>query len=204
METIQQRSDEWHELRKGKFTASEIYKLMGIKALGETGKGYAFDKAVEQLFGETEENFVSFDMQRGIELEPLAFAKFQELKEAEFLNVETCGFFGNDIYGGSPDGLVGTDAILEIKCPKPSTFFKIVATNEIKDQYLYQMQLQMMVTCRNKAYFFNYCIIEGVEYWHEIEVFRDEVICDKMEARINEANELKQEYINQLNKNKQW
>ena len=204
METIQQRSDEWHELRKGKFTASEIYKLMGIKALGETGKGYAFDKAVEQLYGETDENFVSFDMQRGIELEPLAFAKFQELKEAEFLNVETCGFFGNEIYGASPDGLVGTDAILEIKCPKPSTFFKIVATNEIKDQYLYQMQLQMMVTGRNKAYFFNYCIIEGVEYWHEIEVLRDDVICEKMEARINEANELKKEYINQLNKNKQW
>ena len=204
MEAIQQRSYEWHELRRGKFTASEIYKLMGIKALGETGKGYAFDKAVEQLFGETEENFVSFDMQRGIELEPLAFAKFQDLKEAEFLNVETCGFFGNEIYGASPDGLVGTDAILEIKCPKPSTFFKIVATNEIKDQYLYQMQLQMMVTGRNKAYFFNYCIIEGVEYWHEIEVLRDEVICEKMEARINEANELKQEYINQLNNNKQW
>ena len=204
METIQQRTDDWHELRRGKFTASEVYKLMGIKALGETGKGYAFDKAVEQLFGETEENFVSFDMQRGIELEPLAFAKFQELKEAEFLNVVNCGFFGNEIYGASPDGLVGTDAILEIKCPKPSTFFKIVATNEIKDQYLYQMQLQMMVTGRNKAYFFNYCIIEGVEYWHEIEVLRDEVICEKMEARIKEANELKQEYINQLNNNKQW
>ena len=204
METIQQRTDEWHELRKGKFTASEIYKLMGIKALGETGKGYAFDKAVEQVYGETEESFISFDMQRGIELEPLAFAKFQELKDAEFLNVETCGFFGNEIYGASPDGLVGSDAILEIKCPKPSTFFKIVANNEIKDQYLYQMQLQMMVTGRNKAYFFNYCIIEGVEYWHEIEVLKDDVICDKIKERINEANELKKEYINQLNNNKQW
>ena len=203
--SILQRSDEWHEQRKGKFTASEIYKLMGIKALGETGKGYAFDKAVEELYGETEETFVSYDMQRGIELEPLAFAKFQELKDSEFLQVETCGFFnfGEDA-GASPDGLVGEDAILEIKCPKPSTFFKLVATNEIKDQYLYQMQLQMMATNRNKANFFNYCIIDGIEYWHEIIVTKDDVICDKMEARIKEAAELKQEYINNLNNNKQW
>lgn len=202
---IVQRTDEWHEQRKGKFTASEIYKLMGIKALGETGKGYAFDKAVEELYGETEENFVSYDMQRGIELEPLAFAKFQELKEPEFLQVETCGFFNfGESAGASPDGLVGEDAILEIKCPKPSTFFKLVATNEIKDQYLYQMQLQMMATKRNKAHFFNYCVIDGVEYWHEIIVTKDDVICDKMEARIKEAAELKNEYINNLNNNKQW
>ena len=203
--SILQRSDEWHKQRKGKFTASEIYKLMGIKALGETGKGYAFDKAIEELYGETEETFVSYDMQRGIELEPLAFAKFQELEDPEFLQVETCGFFnfGEDA-GASPDGLVGEDAILEIKCPKPSTFFKLVATNEIKDQYLYQMQLQMMATNRNKAHFFNYCIIDGIEYWHEIIVTKDDVICDKMEERIKEASELKQEYINNLNNNKQW
>ena len=202
---ILQRSDEWHEQRKGKFTASEIYKLMGVKALGETGKGYAFDKAVEELFGETEETFVSYDMQRGIELEPLAFAKFQELKDPEFLQVKTCGFFNfGESAGASPDGIVGEDAILEIKCPKPSTFFKLVATNEIKDQYLYQMQLQMMATNRNKAHFFNYCIIDGIEYWHEIIVTKDDVICDKMEARIKEASELKQEYINNLNNNKQW
>lgn len=202
---ILQRTDEWHEQRKGRFTASEIYKLMGIKALGETGKGYAFDKAVEELFGETEETFVSYDMERGISLEPLAFAKFKELKEPEFLQVETCGFFnfGEDA-GASPDGIVGEDAILEIKCPKPSTFFKLVATNEIKDQYLYQMQLQMMATKRNKAHFFNYCIIDGVEYWHEIIVTKDDIICDKMEARIKEAAELKNEYINNLNNNKQW
>ena len=203
--SILQRSDEWHEQRKGKFTASEIYKLMGIKALGETGKGYAFDKAVEELFGETEETFVSYDMQRGIELEPLAFAKFQELKESEFLQVETCGFFNfGESAGASPDGIVGEDAILEIKCPKPSAFFKLVATNEIKDQYLYQMQLQMMATNRNKAHFFNYCIIDGIEYWHEIIVTKDAIICDKMENRIKEASELKQEYINNLNNNKQW
>jgi len=201
----EQGTDAWFAQRLGRFTASEVYKLMGIKSLGETGKNYAFDKAVEELFGETEETYMSIDMERGKMLEPLAFAKFQELKDPEFLKVETCGFFNfGESAGASPDGLVGEDAILEIKCPKPSTFFKLVATNEIKDQYLYQMQLQMMATNRNKAHFFNYCIIDGIEYWHEIIVTKDDVICDKMEARIKEASELKQEYINNLNNNKQW
>lgn len=56
-------------------TASEIVKLLEF-GLGETGKSYAIDKAIEQLYGEMDETFAFYDMQRGIDLEPLAFAKF--------------------------------------------------------------------------------------------------------------------------------
>jgi putative phage-type endonuclease len=204
MEQIQQRSLDWHAQRSGKFTASEIYKLMGVRGLGETGKSYAFDKAVETVFGEVEENFVSFDMQNGIDTEPLAFAKFKELKSLQFIDVENCGFFDlGENAGASPDGLT-PDSILEIKCPKANTFFKLVATNEIKDQYLYQMQMQMMATGRKKAYFFNYFIFEGQEFWHEIIIERDEAICDKIWDRITEAETEKQKYIELLTKNKQF
>jgi exodeoxyribonuclease (lambda-induced) len=204
MENVQ-RSNEWHEQRRGKFTASEIVKLLGVKGLGETGKSYAFDKAIEQLFGEMEESFISYDMQRGIDLEPLAFAKFKEIKELEFIEVSNCGFFEyENEAGASPDGLVGEDAILEIKCPRSTTFFKLVATNEIDSKYYAQMQLQMMATNRNKAHFFNYLVHEGMEYWHEIIIERDEVLCAKIEERIKEALEIKNEYINKLNTNKQW
>jgi len=205
MENVQQRTNEWYNARKGKFTASEIVKLLGIKGLGETGKSYAIEKAIEQLYGEMEDNFVSFDMQRGIDLEPLAFAKFKEIKELDFIEVENCGFFefGTDA-GASPDGLVGDDAILEIKCPRSTTFFKLVATNEIDPKYYAQMQLQMMATNRNKGYFFNYLVHEEKEYWHEIIVERDDVLCAKIESRIAEAVEIKNEFINKLNNNKQW
>lgn len=202
---IEQRSEEWRKQRHGKFSASEIYKLMGIKGLGETGKSYAIDKAIEQLYGEVDENFVSYDMERGIELEPLAFAKFKELMSLRFIEVENCGFFNllNDA-GASPDGLVGNKAVLEIKCPKASTFFKLVATNEIDQKYFYQMQMQMMCTGRNKAYFFNYIIIDGLEYHHTIEVERDDVICDKIIDRLSQAIQIKEEYINKINNNKQF
>jgi putative phage-type endonuclease len=204
MESVQ-RTLEWYNQRLGKFTASEIYKLMGIKALGLTGQSYAFDKAVEELFGEVESNFVSYDMERGIELEPLAFAKFKELKSFEFIDVTECGFFDLGFNAGaSPDGLVGEDAILEIKCPKANTFFKLVATNEIEDKYIYQMQMQMLATKRNKAHFFNYFIFEGVEHWHEIIIEKDEEICEKILKRISEAEAFKNEYKQNLLNNKQW
>jgi putative phage-type endonuclease len=201
----EQRSQDWKIERYGKFSASEIIKLLGVRGLGETGKTYAIEKAIEELYGEMEENFISFDMQRGIELEPLAFAKFKELKELEFLNVENCSFFKfNEHAGASPDGLVSNDAVLEIKCPKSTTFFELVATNEIDKKYYAQMQMQMMCTGRKKAYFFNYLIHEGTEYHHEIIVERDEVMIELIKTRLNEAIEIKKEYINKINTNKQW
>ena len=202
---MEQRSEDWHNARLGKFTASEIHKLMGIKGLGENGKTYAFEKAIEELYGQVEENFVSYDMERGIELEPLAFNKFKELKSLEFLDVENCGFFNlTDISGASPDGLVSDNAVLEIKCPKAGTFFKLVSDGEVDKKYFYQMQHQMMCTGKTKAYFFNYFIFQGVEYWHEIIIERDEKVCSLICERIAEANKIKTEYIDKITSNKQF
>ena len=202
---IEQRTDEWFNQRKGKFTASEIYKLMGVKGLGETGKSYAIDKAIEELYGIIDEDFVSFDMQRGIETEPLAFNNFCTLMDLNFINVTNCGFFNNcENSGSSPDGLVGEDSLLEIKCPKASTFFKLVATEEIDQKYFYQMQLQMMSTNRDNAYFFNYLIIDGVEYSHTIKIIKDDSICKKISERILEAIKIKKDYIIKIKANKQF
>jgi len=200
-----QRSDEWIEQRLGKFTASETHKLMSIKGLGETGKTYAFEKAIEHLFGQVEEQYISYDMQNGIDLEPLAFKKFSELKALQFLEVESCGFFDDgDETGSSPDGLVSDDAVLEIKCPKVNTFFKLVLSNEIDKKYFYQMQKQMKSTNRSKAYFFNYIVIEGKEYWHEIVVLRDQGVIDLIDIREKEAIKIKWEYIDLIDKNRQF
>jgi putative phage-type endonuclease len=204
-QTIEQRTEEWNNQRKGKFTASEIYKLMDVKGLGKTGKTYAIEKAIEELYGKVDDDFISFDMQRGIEIEPLAFNYFCDVMDLKFIKVTNCGFFDNcEHSGASPDGLVGEDSILEIKCPKASTFFKLVATNDIDPKYYYQMQMQMIATKRNKGYFFNYIIIDGIEYSHTIEVLKNDITCKKMKERISEAVEIKKEYINKINKNKQF
>lgn len=205
---MEQRTKEWYDCRRGRFTASEIHKIMGIKGLNATGKTYAFQKAVEIVFGlSEEEEFISFDMQRGINLEPLAFRKFQEIKAFEFLTIEKAFFFPyGDNAGASPEALVGKDGILEIKCPRPEKFFYLVAHGEkaIDKEYTDQMQMQMLCTNSTHCYFFNYIIFNGVEMWHEIIVKRDEKHIELIDKRINEAVIERDKYVEILKEKKQF
>jgi len=201
-----QRSKEWYDARLGRFTASRISELMGVKGLGLTGENYAFELACEEVFGiEEDADFISYDMQRGVNLEPMAFEKFKAIKELEFIDVQKCSFFVyGDNAGASPDGLVNNDAILEIKCPRSTKFFKLVEDNEIDKNYIDQMQMQMMCTNSVRAHFFNYIIFNGVEMWHEIIVDRDENRIELIKQRINEASKLKEEFKQYLINNKQF
>lgn len=205
-EQVEQRSPEWFDVRLGRFTASQIDNLLGIKGLGLTGESYIFDKAVESVFGiDEEESFSSYDMKRGTELEPIAFAKFKELKEFTLLDVQQTSFFCyGEHAGASPDGLVGNDAILEIKCPRPLKFFKLVKDNQIDKVYISQMQMQMLCTNSQRAHFFNYIIYNGVEMWHEIIVERDEKIIDLIKQRLDEAIVIKNEFMQYLIENRQF
>ena len=205
---MEQRSKEWFKVREGRFTASRISELLGVKGLGLTGESYAFEKACELVYGvDEEENFESFDMKRGTELEPIAFRKFKELKEFDFLDVQETSFFVfGENAGASPDGLVGQDAILEIKCPRSTKFFKLVAKGiEVVDKaYLDQMQMQMMCTNSVRCHFFNYIIFKGKEMWHEIIVERDEKRIELIKQRIDEAVIIRNDYVKYLTENQQF
>jgi len=203
-----QKSPEWFNARKGRFTASRINELLGIKGFGLTGEGYISEKANEIAFGlDTEDSFVSFDMQRGLDLEPIAFAKFKELKALEFLEVKESYFFPfGESAGASPDGLVGEDAILEIKCPKAKKFFNLVRAGiaGIDKIYIDQMQMQMLCSNSIRCHFFNYIIFNGVEMHHEIIVERDDARIELITTRIAEAIIIRDEFINILITNKQF
>jgi putative phage-type endonuclease len=203
---MEQRSNEWFEQRSGRFTASEIYKLMGVKGLGLTGEDYAFQKACEIVFGRNEDdNFMSFDMQRGVELEPLAYKCFKDMMSMDFVEVSKADFIEIDANsGGSPDGIVGENEPLEIKCPKSDTFFKVVLTDEIDQKYYDQMQFQMIATGGNQAHYFVYYIHNGKEMYHHIKVARDEQRIELMKDRINQIVEKRDQFIEILKSKKQW
>lgn len=203
---IEQRTDAWYSIRAGRFTSSRINDLMGIKGLGKTGETYAFEKAVEIVEGiDQEDNYTSYDMARGVELEPYAFDKFAEIKEMEFLTVSKCGFYelGKDT-GGSPDGIVSDNSVLEIKCPKPNKFFRLVTDGIIDQCYIDQMQHQMLVTGAKQAYFFNYCIYNGEPKWHEIVVPRDEARIELMLSRIESAVAIRNDFVSMLQEKIQY
>lgn len=203
-----QRSDDWFKVREGRFTASRISDLLGVHGFGKTGKTYIFEKASEIVFGiDEEENITTHDMQRGINLEPLAFRKFQELKQFDFLEVQPTFFFPfNDYAGASPDGLVGSDAILEIKCPRSKKFFTLVALGKdaIDDSYYDQMQMQMLCSNSLKCHFFNYVIFNGKEMWHELIVERDEKRIEFIKERLEQAVKIRDEFVQYLINNKQF
>ena len=208
---VEQRTDEWFKMREGRFTASQISRLLGKETLKTTQKSiktYAMESAIDEMFGrEPEPEFLPKDMQRGIDLEPLAFKKFSELMEADFVEVSECGFFPlGEHSGASPDGLVGDTSILEIKCPQRAKFFRYVINgeNEIDLKYMAQMQMQMLCTDTNLCYFMNYIIDKGQERWHIIEVQRDEDMIEVIKSRIDMAIEYKTQFINEIKENKQF
>jgi len=199
---MEQRSSEWYDMRLGRFTASKISLLLG-KLTTEKGakalENLAIKKAGEMYFGQIESDFISFDMQRGIDQEPLAFAKFSEIIGLQFLEVEQVGFIPYGKHGGaSPDGKVSNGRNLEIKNPTIETFNKLVCTNVIDEGYNDQMQKQMLALDTDLTYFFNYVVYCGKEYSHLVEVPRNEQRISLIKERIEIASEKKLKHYETL------
>jgi len=202
---MEQRTEQWFEQRRGRFTASRISELMGKTGLNKTGETYVFDMACDIVFGWGGDTFTSFDMQRGIELEPIARDKFAELNPDKI--VQEVGFytFGEDA-GASPDGLVDFNSCLEIKCPKPLKLFGLIkdGINGIDSNYIDQMQLQMLCTDTDLCYFFNFGYYNDREIFHTIEVLRDEKRIELMKERIEQAAVIRDEFVQMLMENQQF
>ena len=149
---IVQGTEQWHELRRGKFTASTISKLF----MGKTTQGYndaIYKVAVERLTGKSPESYSNKWMERGIEMEPQARMAY----EIETLTlVEEVGFIEMDEWVGcSPDGLVG-DGMIQIKCPAYNTHVGYLITEEIPKDYYAQMQMELWVSGRKWNDFVSY------------------------------------------------
>ena len=119
---IEQRSEAWFEIRKGKITSSEIHKIMGKGDLSETAKTYLLEKVCE-LYGGITEPAVGAALNWGTDLEPVAIEHYEKITGVK---VEKASFIpAGDHYGGSPDGLIAPDGIIEVKCPfKSANHFK--------------------------------------------------------------------------------
>lgn len=140
---VQQGSPEWFEIKKLKMSASHA------QAIGGNGKGletYIYQLCADYLSSAEPEQFSNGDMERGIELE--AQARF--VYEMETGNeVKQVGFCQLDEYVGcSPDGFIGEDGLVEIKCPNDRLYLRRIVTGKIDPAYYWQMQMQLYVTDR--------------------------------------------------------
>lgn len=145
---IEQGSAEWFAARLGRITASRVSDVMARtkSGYGAARKNYMMELLCQRLTGNREEGFTSAAMQRGIDMEPLARSAY----EVETGRIVTeASFVTNPLYdqiGASPDGFVGDDGLIEIKCPNTAQHVACLQKNEPDSKYWWQMQCQMFCT----------------------------------------------------------
>ena len=145
---VEQGTTPWLELRAGIPTSSEFGRIVTPTGKpSSSAKSYMFELMAERLMGHPVTSFVTTWMERGHELEPEAvdFYAFQTNEDPQ-----PVGFVTDDSkrVGASPDRLVGSDGLLEIKAPKESTHIGYLLENGPDGKYFPQLQGQLWITER--------------------------------------------------------
>lgn len=148
---MEQRSDEWFAARLGKVTASKVKDVMAKGRGGApsaTRQNYMMQLLCERLTGKREEGFTSAAMQRGTDLEPIARSAYEVDKGV--MTAETGLLDHPSIVGfaASPDGIVGSDGLLEIKCPNTAQHIAVIQSRAHDSAYEWQMLAQMACSGR--------------------------------------------------------
>jgi hypothetical protein len=147
---VEQGSPEWLFLRLGIPTASRFDKIITPKKRERTSAGaqggYMAELMAEWALQAPLDDKSSLFMERGTQSEESAFAKYELLRDVE---VDRVGFITDDagLVGCSPDGLVGEDGDLELKCPNAKTHMDYLI-NGVPADYDCQLQGRLWITKR--------------------------------------------------------
>ena len=156
---IEQGSDEWHAIRCGSLTASEMRLILTptLKvASNEKERAHLYELLGQRITGHTEASYISDDMLRGREDEIEARIRYAE----HFAPVTECGFVTRDmggyLIGYSPDGLVGEYGLIECKSRRQKYQIETILADEVPSEYMLQIQTGLLVTGRNWLDFISY------------------------------------------------
>ena len=153
----EQLSPEWFEARCGVPSASNFDKLITSKGLpSKQRERYMYKLAGEKVSGTVEETYQNAAMLRGIEMEEEARDLYTVVTGRTVTEVGFCISDGPFKYGCSPDGLVGDDGSIEIKCPMAATHVGYLLANKLPTDYFQQVQGQLFVTGRKWTDFVSY------------------------------------------------
>ena len=149
---ILQGTDEWYDQRRGMLTASAIGQMITAKTLApannDTSRGLIALLAAERITGVTDPTYVSDDMLRGTEDEPYAVDAYSE----HYAPVTAIGFmvrsWGACRLGYSPDGLVGSDGLIEVKSRRSKMQVLAVTSGEVPAANMAQLQAGLFVSGR--------------------------------------------------------
>jgi len=147
---MDQRSPEWYAARLGKVTASRVADVVA-----KTKTGYSTSRAnymaqliCERLTGVQGESYSSSAMQWGTDTEPMARAAYENHSGALVMETGLVPHQTIPMAAASPDGLIGSDGLVEIKCPITATHIETLLGQSTPGRYVTQMQWQMACTGR--------------------------------------------------------
>ena len=194
---MEQRTDEWFAARLGKVTASRIADVMAKTKSGPSASrtNYMAELIVERLTGKAGDSYQNAAMIWGTNTEPLARAAYEAHRG---VLVEETGFVPHPyiaMAGASPDGLVGTDGLVEIKCPNTATHIDTMMTEKVPMKYILQMQWQMLCTGREWCDFVSYDprMPEEMQLFVQRHPFSNDTALDmirEVEAFLSELDEM--------------
>lgn len=153
----EQRSDDWIAARVGVATTSRFSDIMAKtrSGYGAQRKNYMAELVVERLTNTPPENFTSKAMEWGTDTEPVARLNYSLITGND---VEETGLWLHEDIpcGASPDGFIGDDGLIEIKCPNTATHLDTLVIKQVPRQYEAQVQGQMWITGRKWCDFVSY------------------------------------------------
>jgi len=154
---MEQRTEEWYNIRLGRVTASRVNDVMATTKAGysTSRKNYMMELMVERMTGKKQESYTNTYMQHGIDNEPIARAAYEQVIDGL---VHEIGFVMHPaipMFGCSPDGFVGDDGLCEIKCPNTAQHVDAIL-NGFPSRYQAQVQAQMACTERLWCDFVSY------------------------------------------------
>jgi hypothetical protein len=153
--------------------------------------------AAERLTGQTQKSYTNGAMQMGTETEPEARAYYEALNN---VTVKQVGFIELDEdTGGSPDGLVNEDGIIEIKCPNSTTHIATILSNKMPTEHNSQAQGLLWISGRQWCDFISFDPrMKDRKFW-SIRIYRDEkhimILQEAVKQFVKELHEL----INKIN-----
>ena len=193
IEVIQcdQSSPEWYAARLGIPTASRFKDVLA-KGEGKTRKRYMLDLAGERLTGEPCEGYSNAHMERGKAMEDEARDLYMFMTDAECKGV---GFIRNGDKGASPDSLIETNGMLEIKTKLPALQIECILADKLPSEHVAQVQGALWVAEREW--------LDFVSYWPKLPLFvkriyRDEDYIKNLAAEVAKFNSEMLELIEKI------
>jgi len=188
---FEQGSEEWHKLREGKFGSTDA---QAVQANGKGLETKCYEKVGELIAGKVIDDWTNEHIERGKEHESIA----RSLYQIETDNwVDEVGYVElNKRVGCSPDGIVGDDGLVEIKCPSDKNFIRYVFEKKVPKKYFWQMQYQMWVTDRKWCDFVNFN--KHLDKISIIRIERDEEAIEKIVEGVKAGIEKVEEILEKV------